>query len=167
MSINKIIVGVGAGLSTIAIAKMHTKIKSLKEELVKTNMKATKSDEIIKEQEKHTNLILALTALGISMAIVDGNIVEEETITINEFVGGLSHDAYPTHIKKQIQKLMDNPPTFNEAMKYLENVEIIEYQDIRNLLVMTMEADGKIRDEEKAFLQVFDDKVKELQIKSK
>ena len=90
------------------------------------------------------------------MANVDGEISEEERIEFDEFVGGLSSTAYPSHIKDKIDEIIKNPPTFNESMEYLKKVSEVEYPEIRNLLVMVMEADGVIHEKEKAFLDAFD-----------
>ena len=154
--------------SVSIISYMYGKYKNQKEQEnkdIESNIKANKADKIVKDHKPLTNSIIALMALGISMAKIDGDIVEEERNTIHDVVGGLSHGSYPKHLTQQIEKLYDNPPTFNEAMKYLENVESVEYKEIRNLLVMTMEADGIVKKEEKAFLEAFDKKVKELQSK--
>lgn len=165
MKTNKILVAVGVATAGVIGQQVIKKVKQLKEQIVESNIKVDKADKIVKDHEALTNSIIALMALGISMAKVDGDIVEEEITTINEFVGGLSHGSYPKHLTQQIEKLYDNPPTFNEAMKYLENIESVEYQEIRNLLVMTMEADGIMKKEEKAFLEAFDKKIKDLQSK--
>lgn len=126
------------------------------------NQKVQKSEEALKEHEKHTNLILALSALGCSMANADGYISPEEIIELNEFVGGISSQGYPIHIVKQIEDMISNPPTFNEAMAHLSKVDSIEYPDLRNFLVMIMESDDVSHKKEEAFLKAFDMKVKQL-----
>ena len=74
---------VGAG----AIGATAGKILSDKEEeeeerkrrkLAEANQKAEKATDIAKAHEEHTNYILSLSALGISMANADGEISEEE-----------------------------------------------------------------------------------------
>jgi len=59
--------------------------------------------------------------------------------------------------------MISNPPTFNEALRYLNKVEINDFKSIRNVLVAIMEADSNIHIKEIAFLQAFDEKTEELQ----
>lgn len=61
---------------------------------------------------------------------------------------GLSSQAYPEHITNQLRELKSNPPTFVEALKYLELAESVEICRDKNLLVAVMESDG-FSDEEK------------------
>ncbi len=126
------------------------------------NQKAQKAETALKEHEKHTNLILALSSLGCAMANADGEISPKEIIELNEFVGGISSQGYPTHIVEQIEEMISNPPTFNEAMKHLIKVDTIKYPEIRNFLVMVMESDSVVHKKEEAFIKAFDIKVKQL-----
>ncbi|RUA32324.1 MAG: hypothetical protein DSY76_00595 [Bacteroidetes bacterium] len=131
-------------------------------EIVKANKKAEKMTKIAKAHEEHTNYILALSALGISIANADGKISKEELEELHEFIGGLSAEKYPEHIIEQINNLIDNPPTFNEALEYLNRVEIENFAPIRDILVTIAEADGETHIMEEAYLQAFDMKIKEL-----
>ena len=160
-------VATGAGLAGAAAGAYLTeqeKEENRKKEveLTKQRLEAEKAEKVVKEHEHHTKIILALTALGVAMANADGKITEDELTDLNEFVGGLASQGYPEHVVKQIEKLIENPPTFNEAIKYLEKVDAIEYPEIRNILVIIMESDGVNHDAEKGFLYAFDQKVKEL-----
>lgn len=116
--------------------------------------KRKKAETALKEHEKHTNLILALSALGCAMANADGEISPEEIIDLHEFIGGLSSQKYPTHIIEQINEMISNPPTFSDAMKHGEIVDAIKFPEIRNLLVMIMESDSVTHKKEEAFLKV-------------
>lgn len=136
--------------------------RELEKEISKNNLRAQKSEEALKEHEKHTNLILALTALGCSMANADGEISPEELVDLDDFVAGISSQGYPTHIKNQIKDIISNPPTFNEAMKHLEKVDAIELPELRNLLVVIMESDEIVHKKEEEFLRAFDIKVEQL-----
>jgi len=136
--------------------------RDLESKVSEFNQKAQKSEEALKKHEKHTNLILVLSALGCSMANADGEISPEEIIELNEFVGGLSSQGYPEHVVEQIKDMISNPPTFNEAIKHLSKIDSIEYPDLRNFLVMIMESDDRVHKKEEAFLKAFDIKVKQL-----
>ena len=153
---------VGAGVGYVLSRKEDKEKEKQDEKIAKFNQKAEKAETALKEHEKHTNLILALSALGCAMANADGEISPEEIIELNEFVGGLSSQGYPTHIVNQINEMTSNPPTFNEAMKHLEKVEAIEYPEIRNLLIMIMESDGVIHKKEEAFLKAFDIRIAQI-----
>lgn len=155
--------GVVGGAVGSAISDKEEKEKAeQKREVAELSKNADKFETIASEHEEHTNLILALSALGISMANADGHISEEEREELNEFVGGITSAKYPTHIVEQIDGFVSDPPSFNTALSHLEKVGATEYPEIKNLLVMVMEADGDTAIEEKAFLLAFDKKVEEL-----
>ena len=136
--------------------------KGKDEEIARNNIKTKKLENVIQEHEKHTNLILALSAIGFSMANADGKISPEEAEEIDGFIGGLASQAYPEHIINKLKELRIAPPTFNEALKYLQLVESVEYLEIKNLLVAIIDADDFAHPNEKAFLSAFDVKVNEL-----
>ena len=143
-------------------AKRKEKDKAKEKEIAENNIKTKKLENVLQEHEKHTNLILTLSALGFAMANADGKISPEEAEELDLFIGGLSSQAYPEHITNQLRELKSNPPTFVEALKYLELAESVEYAEIRNLLVAIIESDDFVHPNEKAFLSAFDVKVNEL-----
>ena len=158
---------VGAGTAGALVGKALSdreddERRGLENKVSEFNQKAQKSESALKEHESHTNLILALSALGCSMANADGDISPDELIELNEFVGGISSQNYPTHITEQIQNMISNPPTFNEAMEHLIKVDSIEYPELRNFLVMIMESDDVVHKKEEAFLKAFDIKVSQI-----
>ncbi len=153
---------VGAAVGAVFSNEEEKEKQENEKRIAEASKKASKAEKIVKAHKEHSKLILALSALGISMANADGEISPEEELELNEFVGGLSSQGYPEHIKAQIREFIYNPPSFNEALDYLENVRAIEYDEIRSLLISVMEADGKIEIMEKAYLQAFDEKVKSL-----
>ena len=152
----------GAGLGYVLSRNEKDEMDEKDEAIAKMAIKAQKGENIAKQHEKHTNLILALSALGFAMANVDGEISPEEADEVDLFIGGLSAQAYPEHITNQLKRLRTNPPTFNESLKYLQLVESVEYSEIRNLLVAIIESDDFVHPNEKAFLSAFDVKVNEL-----
>lgn len=152
----------GATVGAVLSSNEDDEKKAQETKIAEYNQKAKKAEKALKEHEKHTNLILALSALGCAMANADGEISPEEIEELKEYVGGLSSKSYPTHIVKQIEEMISNPPTFNEAMKHLKKVDTIEYPEIRNFLVMVMESDSVVHKKEEAFLKAFDIKVKQL-----
>jgi len=154
---------VAGGAAGAVLSRREEEEKERKEkEIAKANQKAKNFEEIAKEHQNHTEYILALSALGISIANADGEISEEEMDELNEFVGGLAAKKYPSHIIEAIDKMKNNPPTFNDAIKYLEKVNEADFDILRNVLLVITEADGKVVNEEKAFIEAFDRKVSEL-----
>ena len=152
----------GAAAGAYASRKEEEEEERKQKEIAKANKKAQKATKIAKDHEEHTNYILALSALGISMANADGEISEEEREELDEYVGGLAAEKYPEHIVEQINDMINNPPTFNEALAYIEKVEVDNFNKIRNVLIAVMEADGEAHIMEKAYLQAFDEKIKQL-----
>lgn len=152
----------GAAAGAVASSFDDDEKKAQEAKMSEFKQKSEKYEHGFKEHEKHTNLVIALSALGCSMANADGEISPEEIIELNEFVGGLTSKNYPTHIVEQIQGFISNPPTFNEAMMHLEKVDTIELPELRNFLVMIMESDEVVHKKEDAFLKAFDIKVAQL-----
>lgn len=134
----------------------NAKIAELNQKAEKLEQEIKKAIEQFKGDKEYFNYIIAATAIGMSVANADGEISEEELTEINEFVGGIASSEYPTFVKNAINRLTDNPPSFNEAMQYLEKVNKSNYESIRSLIEIVIEADGYIHEKEKAFLAAFD-----------
>ena len=155
----------GAGILLARNEEEENKNKD--EKIAGLRKKAEKLEEEIKRvifqfqgDKEYFNYIIASTAIGIAIANADGEISNDELIEINEFVGGIASSNYPQHIVYTITQLKDNPPSFNEAMKYLEKVNVSNYKSIRSLIELVIEADGIIHEKEKAFLEAFDSSIK-------
>lgn len=158
---------VGAGVGYALSRKEEEEEQVKNEKIAELRKKAEKFEEEFKRaisqfqgDKEYFNFIVASTALGMAIANSDGEISNDELIEINEFVGGIASSNYPQHIVTTITQLKDNPPSFNEAMKYLEKVNISNYESIRSLIELVIEADGIIHDKEIAFLEAFDSAVK-------
>lgn len=146
--------GAGAGY---LVGKKEEEEDELKDrEIAKFKQKASKYEDIVNEHKEHTQTIIAMTALGVSIANIDGHFSDEELDSLHEFAGGIASAKYPQYIVDKINKLIETPPTFNEAMRYLKKVDAKFYGGVRNLLVAIAEADGDVHPEEKAFLKAFD-----------
>lgn len=153
-------------------AAKDKKIAAKDEKIAELNKKAEKFEEAFKQaieqfkgDKEYFNYIIASTAMGMSIANADGEIAEEELVEINEFIGGMASSNYPEHVKQAIIKLRDNPPSFNQAMKYLEKVEKSNIESIRDLIEIVIEADGKIAEAEKDFLNDFDVHIQTIEYK--
>ncbi len=167
----KVADAVDSGASTVADAVDATVGKvlvdneknKLLEENARLKLKVEKFEKEFKEaierfqgDKEYFDYIIATTAIGMSMANADGEIAESERQALEEFIGGIVSSNYPEHIKKIIQDLYDNPRNFNTAMKYLENVNLSNYESIRDMLELVMKEDGYIHEKEKAFLKAFE-----------
>ena len=158
---------VGAGVGYALSRKEEEEEQVKNEKIAELSKKAEKFEEDFKRaisqfqgDKEYFNFIIASTALGMAIANADGEISNDELIEINEFVGGMASSNYPQHIVYIITQLKDNPPSFNEAMKYLEKVNVSNYESIRSLIELVIEADGIIHEKEKAFLEAFDSAIK-------
>ena len=143
--------------------------KEKDEKLAEQAKKIEKFEEKLKEllkrfrgDKEYFNYIIAMTAMGISMANSDGEIDPAETQELEEFIGGIASSNYPKHIKREIDKLYKNPPTFNRALKYLKKVNYSNHESIKEMLELIMEADGDIHPKEKAFLEAFNRKIQHI-----
>lgn len=158
---------VGAGVGYALSRKEEEEEQVKNEKIAELRKKAEKFEEDFKRaisqfqgDKEYFNYIIASTAMGMAIANADGQISNDELIEINEFIGGMASSNYPQHIVYTITQLKDNPPSFNEAMKYLEKVNVTNYESIRSLIELVIEADGIIHDKEIAFLEAFDSAVK-------
>lgn len=165
--------GVAGAAAGVALSRKEEEENAAKDKkIAELNKKAEKFEEAFKQaieqfkgDKEYFNYIIASTAMGMSIANADGEIAEEELVEINEFVGGIASSNYPEHVKQVIKKLRDNPPSFEDAMKYLEKVEKSNIESIRDLIEIVIEADGKIAEEEKDFLNDFDVHIQTIEYK--
>lgn len=162
----------GASVGYVLSRKEEEEEQSKNEKIAELNKKAEKYEEELKKaisqfqgDKEYFNYIIASTAMGMAVANADGEISSEELIEINEFVGGMASLNYPQHIVTQIEEFKNNPPSFNEAMKYLERVSESNYESIKNLIELVIEADGFIHEKEKAFLEAFNSSIKMINYK--
>lgn len=158
---------VGAGVGYALSRKEEEEEEVKNEKIAELRKKAEKFEEDFKRaisqfqgDKEYFNYIIASTAMGMAIANADGQISNDELIEINEFIGGMASSNYPQHIVYTITQLKDNPPSFNEAMKYLEKVNVTNYESIRSLIELVIEADGIIHEKEKAFLEAFNSAIK-------
>lgn len=162
----------GASVGYVLSRKEEEEEQAKNEKIAELNKKAEKYEEELRKaisqfqgDKEYFNYIIASTAMGMAVANADGEISSEELIEINEFVGGMASLNYPQHIVTQIEEFKNNPPSFNEAMKYLERVSESNYESIKNLIELVIEADGFIHEKEKAFLEAFNSSIKMINYK--
>jgi len=146
-------------------AKIEEKEKAKKAEDDKKKAKEkAKQDKIDKKKaeekkikEAKINVVKAITALTVSMAHIDGKYAEEEEKEIDEYIDTLNEsEEYEPEEIYSLTAIVDNPPSLEEALAYLDNVNPNMYGEIRDMLKNVMKADGNIAPEEKDFLKQFD-----------
>jgi uncharacterized tellurite resistance protein B-like protein len=156
-------IAVGAAVAGGAIgAAKARKEEEKNEKIAELSKKADKYEKALKEaikkfkgDKEYFNYILASTAAGISIANADGDISSKEREELEEFIGGMANSNYPQHIKDEITKLYNKPPSLNTAIEYLKKVHPSNFDGIKDMLELVMEADGHCHEEEISFLEAF------------
>jgi len=136
--------------------------KEKDDKISELNIKAEKYEKAFIEaierfegDKEYFNYIIASMAMGMSIAISNGEIHDNEIEELEEFVGGIANSNYPQRIKDEIDKLYHRPPNFSTAIKYLEKVNPSNFDNIADMLEIVMEADGIHHKEQLAFIEAF------------
>jgi uncharacterized membrane protein YebE (DUF533 family) len=132
----------------IATAKYEKKVEKLVNALEKAKERGH-------EDESFFRLLIALFAVGIATANADGVISDEEMADLEEFIAGIGYSNLPSHVKDMITRLKNNPPSFNTAMEYVSNLDNINLELFESVIAIVSESDGKVTEEEIAFLNAF------------
>jgi uncharacterized membrane protein YebE (DUF533 family) len=104
-----------------------------------------------KGDEKFGNLVIAMHAVGLACAACDGEISSEEREAIDAFVSGESGFGLPDHVRKQITKLNNNPPSIQTAYKLASKLDYFPKDAFERVIELTMYSDDKIHPSEVAF----------------
>lgn len=131
------------------------------ESAVKVKTIEKKMEQVVKKNESlraWEEMTIGLFAVGASLANCDGRIDEAERNDMEQFIAGLSSSSLSSDFHETLDKLFRNPPSFEEAMKYVEKYILKENRDmIDDLLVVAAEADGQVCENEKAFIQAWNE----------
>ena len=102
---------------------------------IERNKLVAKINEALKDTTKIHDYIIAMHAIGIATANADGNISEEESKEIEEFVCGVLSNKFPENVKKQIKMLSENPPSLSTAYDFLKKADMTEkgWKDVDDL----------------------------------
>lgn len=163
---------VAGGAGAYAANKENEEEEARRRKLSEVNRRADKLEEGLKKaletfggDKEYFNYIIGLTAIGLAMANVDGEISPEEKQEIEEFIGGIANSNYPPYIKEMIQRLHDNVPNLMTAMKYMEKIRPSNYDSVRDLIELVMWVDGVQHYKEVAFMQAFDAQILQVEYK--
>lgn len=154
------------GAGAYAARKENEEDEKLNQELAKQKLRADKLEEGIKKALKtfqgdreYFNYIIGLTAIGLAMANVDGEIAPEEARGLEEFIGGIANSNYPPYVKQAIDDLYENVPNLMTAMKYISKINPKNHETIRDLIKLVMMADNIRHEREVAFIQAFESQI--------
>ena len=154
---------VAGGTGAYMARKENEEDEKLNQELAEQKIRADKLEEGIKKalntfqgDREYFNYIIGLTAIGLAMANVDGEIAPEEARELEEFIGGIANSNYPPYVKQAIDDLYENVPNLMTAMKYISKMNPKNYETIRDLIKLVMMADNIRHEREVAFIQAFE-----------
>ena len=125
--------------------------------------KLKKAAAKFREYGRFEEFLVALVAVGFGVAYADGEIAESEEREIEEFLLGVTRSALPQRVKDQIERLRRHPPTFNESMEYMRQIEdhpAFDRSVFDDIIQITMKADGKINQSERAYLAAWKERIK-------
>ncbi len=108
--------------------------------------------EVYTQQARANEFVIALAAIGLSMAACDGSISNEENVCVEEYVIGMSRLVLPQIIRDRLHKITNAPPDFERAILYVENFDNDIWPIIDGLLEIIGEADGDINQSKQEFL---------------
>jgi hypothetical protein len=160
------------GAAAYMARKENEEDEKREEEIAKQKLRADKLEEGIKKalinfegDREYFNYIIGLTAIGLAMANVDGEIAPEEARELEEFIGGIANSNYPTNVKQIIENLYENVPNLMTAMKYISKINPKNYETIRDLIKLVMMADNIKHEREIAFIQAFEAQILQVEYK--
>jgi len=113
----------------------------------------------VKESDNYFNLIIAMTAVGLSCANCDGEVSPEEETEILEFISGASSSGLPSHVTEKLNELAANPPNINTAFYLANKVGLNTLELFDEIIDVVMDADGYTHSQEIAFKQAWNNKV--------
>ena len=151
------------GAGAYMAKKENEEDEKLNQELAEQKLRADKLEEGIKKalitfqgDREYFNYIIGLTAIGLAMANVDGEIAPEEIGELEKFIGEIANSNYPPYVKQAINDLYENVPNLMTAMKFISKINPDNYETIRDLIKFVMMADNIRHEREVAFIQAFE-----------
>ena len=123
-----------------------------KEALIKQQLAST-FDKVMHSSTEHYEFIIAMHAVGTSVAWADGSMAPEEQQAIDEFISGASHAKLPEQVIQLIRYISENPPSIKTAFKLVSDLNLNEdeLQDIDYLIDFVINSDNHVHDKEILF----------------
>ncbi len=104
---------------------------------------------------KFERFILSITAVAFSVAFCDGSFSTEEEEEIEEYIAGIARYGFSDKLKKDIQQLKDNPPSFNTAMEFVKDIDKSLWKVFDDVITLTVHSDGVIHPNEEAYIEAW------------
>lgn len=108
--------------------------------------------ERFKSHKEFEEFVVATFAMCLALAKCDGEIHQDERNDIFEFVGGISHGAYPDSMKEAVARLNASPPSFASALELVKKLEESQWDSVDTALRLVVESDGVVHENEETFL---------------
>lgn len=111
--------------------------------------KFAKARESLKQYEQLENFVMGAFAIGIASANIEGEISKGARETLELLTVGLGYNLLPDKIKVNISKLFLEKPTFNDAMKIIDNVDKKDwsiFNDIVEAILSVVDSDTEQKD---------------------
>jgi tellurite resistance protein len=95
--------------------------------------------------------LVAMYAIGLSVANADGVICAEEREELDMFVAGCMAGHLPEAVSERIEKLTARPPTLPQALQYARRAGLPK-RDIDDIVDVIANADGVVNPHEEKFI---------------
>ena len=105
----------------------------------------------IREKEEYFKAILAMFAVGISVANCDGEIHKEERKTIDLYIFREAASRLPKSVKKKLERMYQAPPNLQTAFKLAQKANV-PMSLCDGIIDVVIDADGVEKADERAFL---------------
>jgi len=159
---------IGAGVGAAAAAVDHASSSSSREEAyqqgVAVGTKAGEAAAQTKYEKKIAAMakrlqgyqdfdkkLVAMYAIGLSVANADGVICAEEREELDMFVAGCGSAHLPEALQERIRKLTERPPTLPQALQYARRAQLPK-RDINDIIDVIAHADGVVNPHEEKFI---------------
>jgi len=117
------------------------------------------AEKILNKNNDYFNLLISMEAVGLACAACDGEIALEERQEIDEFIAGVASSGLPSHVKKEIEKIANNPPNLTTAFEMVKRLGLDSYELFDEIIEVVIHADGRIHQDEKAFQNAWNELV--------
>ena len=108
----------------------------------------------LKSMDEHWNALIAMTAVGVSVANCDGDFSDNEREEISGFVHGMMNNSdVPDNVKSKIDEIYSNPPEMSITFELAKEskVDMSVFDDI---IYAVMHVDG-VKKEEEVFVNAW------------
>ena len=109
----------------------------------------------LNDQQGYFDLMIAMFAIGVSVASCDGNIATSEISDLEEFISCLPETGLPAHVIDGINKIVVKPPEFNSAMQYVTKVDRADWGLFDTVIEVVIRSDDSLHEKEAAYKEAW------------